>query len=44
MKHFHGVLAGNAHECSLILRIGKASRPDEEGIETSTALMQPAGC
>ena len=24
MKRFHGVLAGNVHECSLIISIGKA--------------------
>jgi hypothetical protein len=24
MKHFHGVSAGNVHECSLKSRIGKA--------------------
>lgn len=25
MKRFHGILAGNVHECSLIISIGKAS-------------------
>jgi len=25
MKHFHGVLAGNVHECSLKSRIGRVS-------------------
>jgi hypothetical protein len=42
MKHFHGVSAGNVHECSLKSRIGKArSKSPAELEQTHQAFIQP---